>query len=301
MAYPPWLQEQLIQEKTWRQTAAARRLAQQLASWQIRTVCQSARCPNRGSCWSRPAATFLILGEVCTRGCRFCNLSPGRPAPVDEDEPWRLLRAVRALGLRQVVITSVTRDDLADGGAAAFAAVVQVLRRGAGPLTIEILTPDFQGRPSALETIAAAQPDVWGHNLETVPRLYPSIRPGAIYERSLQVLATARVLDPAIPTKSGLMLGLGESAAEVMAVLTDLRQAGVTHLTLGQYLAPSRRHVPVSRYLTPAEFAAWGRYARTLGFASVHSAPLVRSSWRPAAPTGEAAPEEAGNSSPSPC
>lgn len=251
-----------------------------LKSLRLQTVCQSARCPNLGACWSKGNATFLILGEICTRGCRFCNLRPGRPEPVDEDEPWRLLQAVRELGLRRVVITSVTRDDLPDGGAAAFAATVRILRLGASFLEIEILTPDFQGRHSALATVAAAMPDLWGHNLETVPRLYPAIRPGATYERSLNLLATIKHLEPVISTKSGLMLGLGESAAEVMAVLADLRQAGVDHLTLGQYLAPSQHHVPVSRYLPPAEFAAWGRYAQGLGFASVHSAPLVRSSLR---------------------
>ncbi len=281
MAYPPWLQEQLAQDESLRRSAAARRLTRRLASLHLQTVCQSSRCPNRGQCWSQGTATFLILGTICTRGCRFCNLSPGRPGPVDEDEPWRLLQAVRELGLRHVVITSVTRDDLPDRGAAAFAAAIQVLRRGASPLLIEILTPDFQGQRSALETVAAAQPDLWGHNLETVPRLYPGIRPGAGYERSLDLLAASKDLEPTIVTKSGLMLGLGETPTEVMAVLADLRQAGVDHLTLGQYLAPSRRHVPVSRYLSPAEFAAWGRYARKLGFASVHSAPLVRSSLPP--------------------
>ncbi|MGQ9920872.1 MAG: lipoyl synthase, partial [Desulfobacca sp.] len=278
MAYPPWLQEPLLRDESRRHSPAARRLARRLASLRLQTVCQSARCPNQGQCWSQGTATFLILGTSCTRGCRFCHLHPGRPEPVDEDEPWRLLQAVRELGLRHVVITSVTRDDLPDGGATAFATAIQVVRRGASPLLLEILTPDFQGYRPALEIVAAAQPDLWGHNLETVPRLYPQIRPGAEYHRSLELLAISKKLAPACLTKSGLMLGLGETPEEIMAVLADLRQAGVDHLTLGQYLAPSRRHAPVSRYLTPAEFAAWGRYAQSLGFASSPSGPLVSSS-----------------------
>jgi len=294
MAYPSWLQEQLLRGASLRDSAAARGLARRLASLHLQTVCQSARCPNRGQCWSQGTATFLILGTICTRGCRFCNLSPGRPEPVDENEPWRLLQAVKELALRHVVITSVTRDDLPDGGAEAYAAAIQVLRRGTSPLLIEILTPDFQGRRPALETVAAAQPDRWGHNLETVPRLYPSIRPGAVYERSLDLLAVSKELAPTCVTKSGLMLGLGETPREVMAVLADLRQVGVEHLTLGQYLAPSRQHAPVRRYLTPAEFAAWGRYAHGLGFASIHSGPLVRSSLPPglAAATTLPSPDE---------
>ncbi len=278
MAYPTWLQSHLVELTQGTCTPAAQRLARQLASLNLATVCQSARCPNRGWCWSQGTATFLILGTVCTRHCRFCNLQAGRPEPVDADEPWRLLQAVKELNLQRVIITSVTRDDLADGGASAYAETIRVVRRGAAPLFIEILTPDFQGSPLALATVAAAQPDTWGHNLETVPRLYTTVRPGAAYDRSLQLLATINQFVPAIPTKSGLMLGLGETEAEVMAVLTDLRQAGVAYLTLGQYLAPSRRHVPVHRYLTPAEFQAWGRYARALGFTTVLSGPLVRSS-----------------------
>lgn len=278
MAYPFWLQEELAELAPLARTPRAKRLARHLASLGLATVCQSARCPNRGVCWSQGTATFLLLGTICTRHCRFCNLQAGRPEPVDEDEPWRLLRAVQELRLPRVVITSVTRDDLADGGAAAFAAAICVVRRGAAPVFMEILTPDFQGNPRALATVAAAQPDLWGHNLETVPRLYPIVRTGAAYDRSLQLLATIHQLLPAIPTKSGLMLGLGETEAEVMTVLTELRQAGVAHLTLGQYLAPSPRHVPVHRYVSPAEFQAWGRYARSLGFTTVLSAPLVRSS-----------------------
>jgi len=255
------------------------RLAGLIDSLSLKTVCRSARCPNLGGCWSKGAATFLLLGDVCTRACGFCNLRPGRPQPTDVDEPWRLLQAVRELRLKHVVLTSVTRDDLSDGGAAHFGEVVRVLRRGGGGhLTIEVLTPDFQGRVAALETLAEAAPDLWGHNIETVPRLYPRIRPGADYNRSLSLLARIKNLHPTLATKSGLMLGLGETPEEVAAVLPDLRQAGVDHLTLGQYLAPSRRHVPVARYLTPDEFAAWGQQAISVGFLSVKSGPLVRSS-----------------------
>lgn len=279
MAYPLWLRQLLQINAARALTPAAARQGRWLRSLRVRTVCQAARCPNLGDCWSRGTATFLLLGNICTRGCGFCNLSPGHPGPVDEDEPWRLLRAVRELGLRHVVITSVTRDDLPDGGAGHFAETVRVLRRGASPLVIEILTPDFQGRTHSLETVAAAAPDLWGHNLETVPRLYGKIRRGAEYERSLELLAWIKRDHGRISTKSGLMLGLGETAAEIQAVLLDLRQAGVEHLTLGQYLAPSPRHAAVRRFVTPAEFAAWGRRARALGFAAVKSAPLVRSSY----------------------
>lgn len=279
MAYPDWLRELLESDRRRLATLEAKRLAALCHSLDLRTVCQSARCPNRGRCWSQGAATFLILGNICTRGCAFCNLRPGLPRPVDEDEPWRLLRAVRELGLRRVVVTSVTRDDLADGGAAHFAETVRVLRRGAAPLNIEILTPDFRGRGSSLAAIAAAAPDLWGHNIETVPRLYPEVRPGADYRRSLAMLARIKALAPDQVTKSGLMLGLGETPAEVEAVLRDLRRAGVDHLTLGQYLAPSRQHLPVARYVPPEEFATWGQAALALGFVTVKSAPLVRSSF----------------------
>jgi lipoic acid synthetase len=197
---------------------------------------------------------------------------------VDDDEPWRLLQAVRELRLRHIVITSVTRDDLPDGGAAHFSETIRILRRGGHNLTIEILTPDFLGRLSSLQTIAAAAPDLWGHNVETVPRLYPGIRLGADYDRSLKILVRIKDLRAGIISKSGLMLGLGETPAEVEAVLHDLRQAGVDHLTLGQYLAPSPRHVPIARYVTPEEFSQWGQEAAALGLTSVHSGPLVRSS-----------------------
>ncbi len=279
MAHPDWLRQLLQSSSGYARTPTAGRLAQLLQSLHLKTICQTARCPNLGYCWSGGTATFLLLGDICTRGCRFCNLRPGHPQPVDDDEPWRLLQAVRELRLRHVVVTSVTRDDLPDGGAGHFSETIRVLRRGAGRLTIEVLTPDFQGRVSSLETIAAAAPDLWGHNIETVPRLYPDIRLGADYSRSLKLLARIHDFHVGLITKSGLMLGLGETPAEVDAVLNDLRQAGVDHLTLGQYLAPSPRHVPVARYVTPKEFVAWAKKAATLGFSSIKSGPLVRSSY----------------------
>jgi lipoyl synthase len=279
MAYPDWLRHLLQLSSGQTLTPMAGRVSELVESLNLKTVCQSARCPNLGHCWSRGTATFLLLGDVCTRGCRFCNLRPGRPQPVDEDEPWRVLRAVRTLGLRHVVLTAVTRDDLPDGGAAHCSETIRVLRRGTGRLSIEVLTPDFQGQTSSLQTIAGAAPDLWGHNVETVPRLYPAIRLGADYDRSLSLLARLKDLQAGAVTKSGLMLGLGETATEIAAVLTDLRQAGVDHLTLGQYLAPSPRHVPVARYVTPEEFAQWGQEAGALGFAAVQSGPLVRSSY----------------------
>lgn len=278
MAYPGWLR-QLLEENPGRAfTPEASRLAQFLKTLHLKTICQTARCPNLGRCWSRGTATFLILGDICTRGCRFCNLHTGRPQPVDDDEPWRLLQAVRELQLQHIVITSVTRDDLPDGGAAHFSETVRVLRRGGNRLTIEVLTPDFHGQAVSLKTLAAAAPDLWGHNVETIPRLYPDIRLGADYARSLNLLAGIKALQAGITTKSALMLGLGETPSEVAAVLDDLRQAGVDHLTLGQYLAPSPRHVPVVRYVSPEEFARWEQKAALLGFASVQSGPLVRSS-----------------------
>ncbi|HAY21761.1 MAG TPA: lipoyl synthase [Desulfobacterales bacterium] len=278
MAYPEWLQGLLGSRLSPERSAESEKLAYRLRNLELRTICQTARCPNQAHCWSQGRATFLIMGEICTRGCRFCNLRPGKPREVEEDEPWRLLRAAQELQLRQLVVTSVTRDDLADGGAAHFAKVVRVVRRGVPGIVLELLTPDFQGQTESLKAVAAAGPDVWGHNIETVPRLYPSIRLGADYRRSLRLLAQIRTIQPGTITKSGLMLGLGETGEEISEVLHDLRQAGVQHLTLGQYLAPSRRHVPAARYVVPAEFDFWGNFARSLGFAKVKSGPLVRSS-----------------------
>ncbi len=280
MAYPEWLRQLIQSHLAQAHTGPGSHLARLLQSYNLKTVCESARCPNRGRCWSEGAATFMLLGTICTRGCRFCNLCRGQPEPVDDDEPWRLLQAVRELRLRHIIMTSVTRDDLADGGAGHFGDTIRILRRGSKCRTIEVLTPDFQGRISSLERVAEAVPDIWGHNLETVPRLYAAIRPGSNYERSLNLLAKIKEMDAEIRTKSGLMLGLGETAAEVAAVLRDLRQAGVEHLTLGQYLAPSPRHFEIARYVTPEEFARWNRHAIALGFTVVQSGPLVRSSSR---------------------
>ena len=244
------------------------------------TVCDSARCPNRGECFSHHTATFLILGEVCTRGCAFCAVKKGKPLPLQADEPQRLARAVAELGLRHVVITSVTRDDLPDGGAAHYARVVAALRQLCPGVRVELLVPDFAGSREALATVLASGPDILAHNLETVPRLYPLVRRGADYERSLKVLEQAKELAPKIITKSGLMLGLGEESPEVEAVLRDLRQVACDMLTLGQYLSPSLHHVPVARYVNPDEFASRQRQALDLGFKSVAAGPLVRSSYK---------------------
>lgn len=246
----------------------------------LSTVCESARCPNRGECFSVRTATFLILGEVCTRGCAFCAVAHGRPAPPAEDEPERLARAVAELGLDHVVVTSVTRDDLPTGGADHFARVVAALRRNCSGVKVELLVPDFAGSDEALTTLVAARPDVLAHNLETVPRLYPKVRQGADYERSLGLLRRAKELDRRLPTKSGLMLGLGETAEEVEAALTDLAGVRCDLLTLGQYLAPSPFHAPVERYVEPEEFSSWREKAKELGFRSVAAAALVRSSYK---------------------
>lgn len=242
----------------------------------LNTVCAAARCPNQHECYSRRVATFMILGDACTRQCRFCAVSREAPRPVDPGEPERVAAAAAALGLRYVVITSVTRDDLPDGGAAAFCAAVRAVHRRLPGVGVEVLTPDFRGQGHLVRQVAAAGPAVYNHNLETVPRLYPRVRPGADYRRSLDVLATAAAAGR--PAKSGLMLGLGESAAEVAAVLDDLRAAGCLMLTLGQYLSPGGRCLPVERYVPPGEFDAWAGEARARGFAAVAAGPFVRSS-----------------------
>ena len=251
------------------------------------TVCESAQCPNRGECFSHHTATFLILGDVCTRGCAFCAVTKGKPLPLETDEPERLAQAVAELGLRHVVITSVTRDDLPDGGAAHYARVVGALRQHCPGVRIELLVPDFLWSREALATVLANEPDILAHNLETVPRLYPQVRRGANYRRSLKVLEQAKELAPKIVTKSGLMLGLGEESAEIDAVLKDLRAVDCDMLTLGQYLSPSLHHVPVARYVWPDEFASWQRQTLSLGFKSVAAGALVRSSYKAAVYFGE--------------
>jgi lipoic acid synthetase len=250
-----------------------------LGELRLNTVCQSAKCPNRGECFAAGTATFLIMGDACTRGCRFCAVETRAPAPLDSGEPARLAEAAARMGLRHVVVTTVTRDDLPDGGAAHFVAVIQALRETVPGAAIEVLTSDFAGNLAAVDTVVAARPDVFNHNIETVPRLYATVRPGADYARSLAVLARVREAAPSLPTKSGLMLGLGESAEEVVSVMRDLREAGCRMLTLGQYLRPSAQHLPVAEFVKPAVFARLGRQARSLGFESVASAPFVRSSY----------------------
>ena len=245
----------------------------------LRTVCEEAACPNIGECWAKRHATMMILGEVCTRACAFCNVATGKPAPLDPLEPSRVARAVSQLALEHVVVTSVDRDDLEDGGAAHFAKVIGAIRRESPGTTIEVLTPDFKERDGAIEVVVEARPDVFNHNLETVPRLYPAIRPGARYFTSLELLNRVKTLDPAMFTKSGMMAGLGETREEIAQVMDDLRAAGVDFLTIGQYLQPTRKHAPVDRFVTPDEFAEYAALARGKGFLLVASTPLTRSSY----------------------
>ena len=243
------------------------------------TVCEEAACPNIGECWSQRHATMMIMGDTCTRACSFCNVRTGMPGPLDPSEPGRVADAVAKLGLRHVVITSVDRDDLADGGAAHFAAVIHAIRAAAPGTTIEVLTPDFLRKPGGVEIVAAARPDVFNHNLETVPRLYPTIRPGARYYQSLRLLDRVKAVDPTIFTKSGLMLGLGEDWAEIGQVMDDLRIADVDFLTLGQYLQPTVKHAAVARFVPPDEFGSYATTARSKGFLMVSATPLTRSSY----------------------
>ena len=243
------------------------------------TVCEEAACPNIGECWSQRHATMMIMGDTCTRACSFCNVRTGLPEALDATEPERVADAVARLGLRHVVITSVDRDDLADGGARHFARVIGAIRAAAPGTTIEVLTPDFLRKPGALEIVAEARPDVFNHNLETVPRLYPTIRPGARYYQSLRLLDRVKLVDPTIFTKSGLMVGLGESRAEILQVMDDLRVADVDFLTLGQYLQPTVKHAAVDRFVTPDEFGEYAASARAKGFLMVSATPLTRSSY----------------------
>ncbi|HMX17306.1 MAG TPA: lipoyl synthase, partial [Rhodocyclaceae bacterium] len=246
----------------------------------LHTVCEEATCPNIGECFGKGTATFMILGDLCTRRCPFCDVGHGKPLPPDREEPEKLARTVAALGLKYVVITSVDRDDLKDGGAGHFAECIGRLRELSPGTRIEVLVPDFRGRLEiALEALGAAPPDVMNHNLETVPRLYRQARPGADYAHSLRLLKEFRMRHPGIPTKSGLMVGLGETDEEILAVMRDLRAHDVEMLTIGQYLAPSGHHLPVTRYVHPDVFAMFGREAEAMGFSHAASAPLVRSSY----------------------
>ncbi len=245
----------------------------------LHTVCEEAACPNIGECWEKKHVTVMILGDICTRACAFCNVATGKPGAVDPLEPMNTALALAELGLRHIVVTSVDRDDLADGGAGQFAEVIRRIRAASPGTTVEVLTPDFMKKDGAIETVVEAGPDVFNHNLETVPRLYPSIRPGARYFTSLELLHRVRRLDPAAFTKSGIMVGLGESREEVYQVMDDLRAAEVDFLTIGQYLQPTRKHAPIDRFVTPDEFEAYAEMARGKGFLMVSSSPLTRSSY----------------------
>lgn len=245
----------------------------------LNTICESGRCPNKGECWSKGTATFMLMGSVCTRTCRFCAVNKGKPEPLDPTEPIRIVEAARQMGLRHIVLTSVNRDELPDQGSNHFAITVRLLYEAIPGIAVEILTPDFQGRRECIETVLAAKPTVYNHNVETVPRLYKQVRPGSKYQRSLDVLRMSKEIDPNIHTKSGLMLGLGETKEEVIEVMQDLRNVGCDFLTLGQYLRPTRYNLAVERYLTPEEFDELGAIGWKLGYKMVNSGPLVRSSY----------------------
>lgn len=245
----------------------------------LTTVCEEAKCPNRGECFANGTATFLVAGDACTRGCRFCAVNTAAPGPLDPQEPERVAQAVARLKLRHAVVTMVTRDDLADGAAAHIAATVQAIRSASPGTAVELLVSDLNGSYGDLQTILDAAPDVLNHNVETVPRLYAEVRPGASYQRSLALLTAVKAMAPGIPTKSGLMLGLGETRAEVLAVMRDLREVGCDYLTLGQYLRPSEKHLPVVEFVPPSEFTHLAREGRKMGFKGVASAPTVRSSY----------------------
>ncbi len=270
---PPWLRVR------YRQTPQLTGLRQLVREQQLHTVCQSAACPNLGECWAKGTATFMIAGNRCTRRCGFCDVPTGRPEPLDADEPERVGAAVRSLGLRFAVVTSVARDDLPDGGAEHFARTIAAIRAAACDCKIEVLIPDFKGSIASLERVLDASPDVLNHNLETVERLQRPVRKAGRYARSLELLSNARRLRPDIPTKTGIMLGLGEREEEVRQTLVDIFAHGCGLLTIGQYLRPSPDHLPVHRYAPPEEFDAWAEESRQIGFRRVASGPLVRSSY----------------------
>ena len=271
---PDWIRVKAPTSAGYRETAKIMR------ENKLVTVCEEAGCPNVGECWSQGHATMMIMGEICTRGCTFCNVATGRPDALDVFEPARVAQAVEKLGLNHVVITSVDRDDLEDGGAEHIAQTIRAVRRKCPETTIEVLTPDFLKCPaSALETVVEAKPDVFNHNLETVPGLYPEVRPGARYFHSLRLLQRVKELDPSMFTKSGIMVGLGEERQEVTQVMDDLRSADVDFLTIGQYLQPTRKHHAIDRFVTPEEFAAYEKSAYGKGFLMVSATPLTRSSY----------------------
>ncbi|MSQ36804.1 MAG: lipoyl synthase [Chloroflexi bacterium] len=272
-ARPPWLKVRLPSGPAYEEL---RRL---MRSKSLNTVCEEARCPNLGECWGAGTATFMILGETCSRSCGFCAVTTGRPGIIDHDEPRRVAEAVARMGLRHAVVTSVNRDELPDGGAALFAMTIHEIRLASPGTTVEVLIPDFQGDPGALDVVLAARPEILDHNIETVARLYPRVRPQARYARSLEVLRRAKAHAPDRLCKSGIMLGLGETRAEVLQTMTDIAAQGTDVLTIGQYLRPSPLHLPIERYWTPEEFAALRVDGEALGFRHVESGPLVRSSY----------------------
>ncbi len=273
MRLPEWVQHP---KTNW---VALHEVKAELRRHRLHTVCESARCPNIHECFARGSATFMILGNTCTRRCAFCAVPRGRPEPLDPEEPENVARMAAAMGLRYVVITSVNRDELPDGGAAHWAATIAAVRRHLPRARVEVLTPDFCGDWEALATVARAAPDVYNHNMETVGRLYPRVRPQADYGRSLELLATIRSMAPAMLTKSGFMLGLGETRAEVEQLLRDLRAVDCDVVTIGQYLQPTRHHLPVAEYLPPETFVQYRDYGHSLGFRAVFSGPMVRSSY----------------------
>jgi lipoic acid synthetase len=273
MRKPDWIR---VKAPTSPQYAETRRLMRGL---KLNTVCEEAACPNIGECWEKKHATMMILGDTCTRACAFCNIKTGIPNLVDPSEPNHVAEACATMGLEHIVITSVDRDDLDDGGADQFVKVIKALREQSPNTTIEILTPDFRNKIGALERVVEAKPDVFNHNLETAPRLYPTIRPGARYYHSLKILDRVKQLDPSIFTKSGIMVGLGEEKVEVYHVMDDMREASIDFLTIGQYLQPTPRHAPLMRYVTPEEFDAYEQMARAKGFLLVSATPLTRSSY----------------------
>lgn len=269
---PEWIRVKAPSSLGYRETEALMR------GHGLHTVCEEAGCPNIGECWEKKHATMMIMGDTCTRACAFCNVRTGLPGPLDADEPQKVADAVGKLGLAHVVITSVDRDDLTDGGAAHFAAVIGAVRSASPATTIEVLTPDFLRKDGALEVVVAAKPDVFNHNLETVPSLYTTIRPGARYFHSLRLLQKVKELDPAMFTKSGIMVGLGETRNEVLQVMDDMRSADIDFLTIGQYLQPTRKHAAVAAFITPAEFKSYEGMAYGKGFLMVSASPLTRSS-----------------------
>jgi lipoic acid synthetase len=270
---PAWIRVKAPTSKQYFETRALMR------GKNLTTVCEEAGCPNIGECWAKKHATFMIMGETCTRACAFCNVATGQPKPLDVMEPVNVATAVKEMGLSHVVVTSVDRDDLDDGGAAHFAETITKIREFSPGTTIEVLTPDFMHKDGAIETVARARPDVFNHNIETVPRLYPSIRPGARYFTSLELLSRVKRIDPSIFTKSGIMVGLGESRDEVLQVMDDLRAADVDFMTIGQYLQPTPKHAAIDRFVTPEEFDSYANRARGKGFLMVSSSPLTRSSY----------------------